>query len=65
MMAWIEVDYKMPEFLKTDQDELFANIQVGLKKTLNICKKCCNKKFLKEIAFYHLIRVFLSCYSTN
>ena len=39
MMAWIEVDYKMPEFLKTVQDELFCKYSSWLKKNLEHLQK--------------------------
>ena len=53
-------------FLKIVQDKLFQIVKFGFFEIFEILHKCCcNTKFLQEIAFFYLVRVFLSCYSIN
>ena len=55
-MAWVKMGYK------TD----FSKSNLAW-ESLKFCtlRYCCNTKFPQEIAFFHLGKVFLSCYSIN
>ena len=55
------------DFLKLSRMNFFQIVKSDLEMFEILHKCCCNTKFLREIAFYHLVRVFcfLSRYSIN
>ena len=58
MMARMEMDYEMDFLGKLSRLSLFQIVKFGLEifDILHICR--CNTKFLQEIAFFYLVRVF-------